>query len=67
MVKKNSTGKLKVTQTGSSNGLVKKTQLATLKGLGLGRIGKNSVLLDNGCTRGMIKKVAHLVNVEVVE
>lgn len=59
--------KIKVTQVASSSGCVKKTQLANLKGLGLGRIGKQSVLEDNGCTRGMIRKVAHLVNVEVVE
>lgn len=67
MTKKSSLERVKVTQTGSSNGLVKKTQLATLKGLGLGKIGKKSILLNNDCTRGMIKKVAHLINVEVVE
>lgn len=59
--------KIKVTQIASSSGCVKKTQLANLKGLGLGRIGKQSILEDNGCTRGMIRKVAHLINVEVVE
>ena len=39
--------KIKVTQVASSSGCVKKTQLANLKGLGLGRIGKQSVLEDN--------------------
>ena len=67
MKKNNTGGKLKISQIGSANGVVKKTQLATLKGLGLGRIGKQSVLLDNDCTRGMIKKVSHLVSVEVME
>ncbi len=60
-------GKIKVTQVASGNGCRKETQVASLKGLGLGRIGKQSVLLDNECTRGMIRKVAHLVSVEVVE
>ncbi len=40
-------------------------QLATLKGLGLGRIGKVRTLEDTPAVRGMIKKVAHLI--EVVE
>ena len=56
--------KIKVTQVKSGNGCVKKTIIANLKGLGLGRIGKKSVLKDNECTRGMIRKVAHLVKVE---
>ncbi len=53
-----------VTQTGSKIGCVK-NQLACLKGLGLGKIGKKVTLEDNGCVRGMIKKVSHLVKVEV--
>ena len=40
-------------------------QRATLVGLGLNCIGRTSVLDDNPSTRGMIAKVAHLV--EVVE
>jgi large subunit ribosomal protein L30 len=43
----------------------KNDQRATLVGLGLNRIGRTSVLEDNPSTRGMIAKVAHLV--EVVE
>lgn len=58
---------IKVTQVRSGNGCVKKTIIANLKGLGLGRIGKQSILKDNECTRGMIRKVAHLVNVEDAE
>ncbi len=38
-------------------------QLATLKGLGLGRIGKERVLEDTPAVRGMIRKVAHLIDV----
>jgi large subunit ribosomal protein L30 len=38
-------------------------QRATLVGLGLNRIGRTKVLPDNGSTRGMIAKVAHLVTV----
>ncbi len=40
-------------------------QLATLKGLGLGRIGKQRELEDTPSVRGMIRKVSHLI--EVVE
>lgn len=40
-------------------------QDATLRGLGLGRIGRSKVLEDTPAVRGMIRKVAHLV--EVVE
>ena len=51
-----------VRQTGSP--LRRKAdQRATLVGLGLNRIGRTSVLPDNGSTRGMIAKVAHLVTV----
>ena len=53
-----------VTQTGSMIGCVK-NQIACLKGLGLGKIGKKSVLKDDACVRGMIRKVAYLVKVEV--
>ncbi len=51
-----------VRQTGSP--LRRKSdQRATLVGLGLNRIGRTKVLPDNGSTRGMIAKVAHLVAV----
>jgi large subunit ribosomal protein L30 len=40
-------------------------QEATLKGLGLGKIGREKVLEDTPAVRGMIKSVAHLI--EVVE
>ncbi len=42
-----------------------KTQHETLVGLGLGRIGKKSALRDTPAIRGMVRKVQHLVTVEV--
>jgi large subunit ribosomal protein L30 len=39
-------------------------QEATLKGLGLGKIGKQKTLEDTPAVRGMIRKVAHLVAVD---
>ena len=41
----------------------KSDQRATLVGLGLNRLGRTSELEDNASTRGMIAKVAHLVEV----
>jgi len=38
-------------------------QNATLVGLGLRRIGKVSTVEDTAATRGMIKKVAHLIEI----
>jgi large subunit ribosomal protein L30 len=43
----------------------KSDQRATLVGLGLNRIGRQSVLEDTPGVRGMIAKVAHMV--EIVE
>jgi large subunit ribosomal protein L30 len=40
-----------------------KDQEATLRGLGLGKIGREKVLEDTPSVRGMIRKVAHLVQV----
>ena len=37
---------------------------ATLRGLGLGRIGKSRTLEDTASVRGMIAKVNHLVEVK---
>ena len=39
-------------------------QEATLKGLGLGKIGRQKTLEDTPSVRGMIRKVAHLVAVD---
>ena len=51
-----------IVQTGSP---IRRTkdQRATLRGLGLDRIGRKSVLEDTASIRGMIAKVAHMVQV----
>ena len=54
---------VKVTQVKSSIGHGK-DQIATLKGLGLNKIGRTSMLEDTPSVRGMINKVAHLIKVE---
>lgn len=41
----------------------KERLLATLKGLGLGKIGRESEIKDTPAMRGMLAKVAHLVEV----
>jgi large subunit ribosomal protein L30 len=38
-------------------------QRATLKGLGLNKIGRQASVKDTPANRGMIEKVAHLVRV----
>ena len=54
--------KITVRQTGSP--LRRKSdQRATLVGLGLNRIGRQSVLDDTPSVRGMIAKVAHMVEI----
>ena len=59
-------GRLKVSQTKSGVG-GKQNQRATLRTLGLRRIGDESIRDDRPEVRGMIKTVAHLVTVEEVE
>jgi large subunit ribosomal protein L30 len=49
-------------QTGSPIGRPGE-QRATLKGLGLDKIGRERTLEDTPAVRGMIAKVAHLVRV----
>ena len=56
--------KIIVRQTGSPIRR-RKDQRATLVGLGLNRVGRSSTLEDTPAVRGMIAKVAHMV--EVVE
>ena len=53
-----------VRQTGSP---IRRTrdQRATLSGLGLNRVGRTKTLEDTPAVRGMIAKVAHMV--EIVE
>jgi large subunit ribosomal protein L30 len=59
-----SEAKVTVRQTGSPIRR-KKDQRATLAGLGLNRVGRVSTLEDTASVRGMIAKVAHMV--EIVE
>jgi large subunit ribosomal protein L30 len=54
---------LRVTQRKSRNGCDKR-QLATLRSLGLRRIGHTVEVTDSPQIRGMIHKVRHLVEVE---
>jgi large subunit ribosomal protein L30 len=56
--------KVTVKQTGSPIRR-RKDQRATLVGLGLNKLGRTATLEDTASIRGMIAKVAHLV--EVVE
>ena len=57
---------LKVTQTKSGIG-GKQNQRATLRTLGLKRVGQTVVVEDRPEFRGMVNTVAHLVAVEEVE
>jgi large subunit ribosomal protein L30 len=54
---------LRITQRKSRNGCDKK-QLATLRSLGLRRIGHSVEHQDSPQIRGMLHKVRHLVEVE---
>ncbi len=58
--------RLKVTLKHSTIGRPAK-QVATIKGLGLRRLGASRVLENTPAVRGMVKKVLHLVEVEEVE
>jgi len=55
-------GKVKVRQI-RSQARRPASQAATLRGLGLGKIGRSKLLEDTPSVRGMIRKVAHLVEV----
>ena len=54
---------VRVTQRKSRNGCDKR-QLATLRSLGLRRIGQTVEVSDSPQIQGMIQKVRHLVEVE---
>jgi large subunit ribosomal protein L30 len=54
---------VKVTQFKSRNGS-DKSQLATLRSLGLRRIGHTVEIADTPAARGMVHKVRHLVRIE---
>lgn len=57
--------KLKITQTKSTIACLK-DQIATIKALGLHKIGQTVVQQDNPAIRGMIFKVKHMVKVEEI-
>ena len=58
-------GKLRVTQVGSTIGRPEK-QRVIIRTLGLGKMHRTVELPDNPCVRGMVKKVIHLLKVEEV-
>lgn len=57
--------KLKITQVRSAIGCPRKQKL-TIKALGIKRLHRSAVYEDTPQIRGMIKKVEHLVEVEVI-
>ncbi len=57
--------KIRITLIKSTNKAQKK-QAATVKALGLGKIGSSVEHGDNPQVRGMIKKVCHLVSTEEI-
>jgi large subunit ribosomal protein L30 len=66
MAKTKSSGeakKLKVKLVRSTIGF-NKNQAAVVRGMGLRRLGHTVELVDHPATRGMIRKVRHLVEVE---
>jgi len=56
-------GEMTVILTGGLQGCTKR-QLATVRALGLRKIGDSKLHKDNGAIRGMVTIVAHLVKVE---
>ena len=58
--------KLKITQTKSTIACLK-DQIATVKALGLRKVGQTVVKNDDPAIRGMIFKVKHMVKVEEIE
>jgi large subunit ribosomal protein L30 len=57
--------KLRVTQTKSAISHIHRNR-ATIRALGLGRIGATVEVPDNDATRGMVRQVRFLVSVEEV-
>ncbi|MDR2672112.1 MAG: 50S ribosomal protein L30 [Coriobacteriales bacterium] len=56
---------MRVTQIKSPIGF-KRDQAATLQALGLGKINRSVLQVDNPAIRGMLFKVRHLVKVEEI-
>jgi len=55
--------KLQITLLRSTNS-IQKNQIATIKALGLHKIGQTVEQVDNDAIRGMVRLVAHLVRCE---
>ncbi len=58
--------KIRVTLVRSRIG-VQKRQKANLSGLGLRKINSSSVLENTPAVRGMIRKVQHLVRIDLID
>lgn len=58
-------GRIRVRQTRSAVGY-RGDQRATLRGLGLRRMGAQAELEDTDAVRGMLRKVSHLVTIEEI-
>jgi large subunit ribosomal protein L30 len=58
-------GKLRVTQVRSTISHIARNR-ATVRALGLHRIGDSVVVADNPATRGMVRQVRFLVEVEEI-
>lgn len=58
-------GKLRVTQVKSTISHIARNR-ATIEALGLHRIGDTVVVVDNPATRGMVRQVRFLVEVEEI-
>ncbi len=56
-------GKLRITQVKSTIGHIARNR-ATVRALGLHRIGDTVEVVDNDATRGMVRQVRFLVSVE---
>jgi large subunit ribosomal protein L30 len=59
-------GKLRVTQTRSTISHIARNR-ATIRALGLKRIGHTVEVPDNDATRGMVRQVRFLVSVEEID
>ncbi len=64
---KRATGKTLTLRLARSGICAPKDQKATLRGLGFRRLGERVVRPDDPAVRGMIHKVRHLVEVEIVK
>lgn len=56
---------IRVKQKKSTIAVPKKLRLV-MRGLGLRKIGQEKIHKDNNCIRGMINKVPHLVEYELI-